>query len=227
MKNQAIKMALLVPILAMPLLVLAGDVNFPPSVQADNNGVWSAVINISNAEDHMFEILGTNNTVVPSINIVDLGGGKWKVTLGGQLIDPSKNGLVRFRADPEGEFIEGEIIILPHGAMPLDHFKCYDVKGEKAKRIKVDLEDQFGMERRVKVSLEPKMLCNPVIKWHNDEEFPVLNPEQHLVCYKIKPMKPDLRVIVSNQFGEKQELSVGKSKYLCLPSKKFIVQSDD
>ncbi|MEN8219750.1 MAG: Calx-beta domain-containing protein, partial [Pseudomonadota bacterium] len=85
----------------------------------------------------------------------------------------------------------------------LDHFKCYSVKGKKIK-AKVDLEDQFGEQKGVKI-VKPVMLCNPVIKRHNEKEFPVNNPDAHLVCYKIKPSTPDKTVIVKNQFGEKQK----------------------
>jgi hypothetical protein len=109
----------------------------------------------------------------------------------------------------------------------LDHFKCYAVKGYKDKSVKVDLEDQFGPEHRVKVIIKPKMLCNPVIKWHDEEEFPVSNPEEHLVCYKIKSNIADRKVIVANQFGDKQELTVGKSQFLCVPSKKFLLYQSD
>ncbi|KHD09678.1 hypothetical protein PN36_28315 [Candidatus Thiomargarita nelsonii] len=109
---------------------------------------------------------------------------------------------------------------------PLDHFKCYSVKGKKI-QAKVELLDQFdnGDPRRVKV-VKPVMLCNPVVKWHNNEEFPVLNPEAHLVCYKIKPSTEGPRVIVANQFGEEQILQVQKSKLLCVPSQKFILQDE-
>jgi hypothetical protein len=110
----------------------------------------------------------------------------------------------------------------------LDHFQCYPVKGKKIK-AKVDLLDQFGEQKGVKV-VKPVMLCNPVIKWHNDEEFPVSTPDAHLVCYKINKPTAGKKVIVKNQFGDQQELKVSKSKYLCVPSEKFIVedsQSDE
>jgi len=107
---------------------------------------------------------------------------------------------------------------------PLDHFKCYKVEGEKIK-VNVNLEDQFGIQEKV-IVIKPLLLCNPVIKWHDDEEFPVKNPEEHLVCYNIKPATKGPNVVVNNQFGERQILKVIKSKYLCVPSKKFILLDD-
>jgi len=108
--------------------------------------------------------------------------------------------------------------------LPLDHFKCYSVTGKKI-NTKVELLDQFDNDKpkRVKV-VKPVMLCNPVVKWHNNELFPVMHPDAHLVCYKIKPSTEGPKVVVANQFGEKQILQVKKSKLLCVPSKKFILQ---
>jgi ribosomal protein L35AE/L33A len=134
--------------------------------------------------------------------------------------------------NPVGDAIIGdpdtaEVTIIDDDDNCLDHFKCYAVKGYKDKPVKVDLEDQFGPDHHVKVIIKPKMLCNPVMKWHDEEEFPVNNPEEHLVCYKIKSNVADKKVIVANQFGDKQELTVGKSKLLCVPSKKFLLHQSD
>lgn len=107
----------------------------------------------------------------------------------------------------------------------LDHFKCYFAEGDNEPPT-VDLEDQFGIEENVfgiKPWLKPRMLCNPVTKRHDDMVFPIRHPEEHLVCYRIKPKTADKTVIVANQFGT-QKLHVGKSRFLCVPSQKYIVQ---
>jgi hypothetical protein len=121
--------------------------------------------------------------------------------------------------------------------LPLDHFKCYSVKAadNEQQPVVVDLEDQFGIEKNVfgKMSLNPSMLCNPVEvtkKLYDGSggelKFPIRHPEEHLVCYKLKFKQINKAVIVTNQFGKEQPLSTIKSKYLCVPSKKVIVQDD-
>lgn len=115
---------------------------------------------------------------------------------------------------------------------PLDHFKCYTLRNfadnlTPSPRINVSLTDQFG-EEEIKAVVRPRMLCNPATKWHDDKEFPVLHPDEHLMCYMLKKTKiADKTVIVANQFGEKQRLYVGASNYLCLPSKMFVVEDED
>ncbi len=107
--------------------------------------------------------------------------------------------------------------------LSLDHFKCYPVKGFQGEPIVVGLRDQFGAEKEVPVSVIPVALCNPVIKWHGGKEYPVNNPQQHLVCYQIKSSITGKEVVVSNQFGKQQKLTVGRSNLLCVPSSKTVV----
>lgn len=104
----------------------------------------------------------------------------------------------------------------------LDHFKCYSVESHTPT---VDLIDQFGEQNNVfwKPWLRPKVLCNPVEKQHYDMVSSINHPDEHLVCYRIKPVSANKTVIVRNQFGE-QRLQVNKSRFLCVPSRKTIVQ---
>jgi hypothetical protein len=119
----------------------------------------------------------------------------------------------------------------------LDHFKCYSVKRSPYKGPIVALENLFGEAKdvfgieglkpswlRPKPWLRPNMLCNPVEKVHNNAVFPMLHPREHLVCYRIKPESLERTVVVANQFGNEQYLRVGKSRLLCVPSWKSIVQ---
>jgi hypothetical protein len=118
-----------------------------------------------------------------------------------------------------------------------DHFKCYDVRAEDAfVPFRVTLVDQFEPEP---VLIErPVTLCNPVAKCidhdHNPDTPPdctqVLNPDDHLVCYETrddsgKPNFERREVIVSNQFGQEQRLTVlRRANLVCLPSLKQHVR---
>jgi Beta-propeller repeat len=110
----------------------------------------------------------------------------------------------------------------------LDHFKCYDVRPQQYfQPFDVRLRDQFETQT-VKV-LRPTTLCNPAIKCVGRDCTPVLNPDAHLVCYETAdalgtPQFEQREVIVSNQFGKEQRLTVWRRKnQLCLPSLKAHV----
>jgi hypothetical protein len=107
----------------------------------------------------------------------------------------------------------------------LDHFKCYDVQPPtNFKPFTAKLRDQFE-EQDVTV-LQPVSLCNPVVKCLNGDCTPLLNPDDHLVCYETidergTPEFEKREVEVSNQFGQHQRLTVLRRKnLLCLPSLK-------
>ena len=107
----------------------------------------------------------------------------------------------------------------------LDHFKCYDARPqENFQPFDVRLRDQF--EGQVVRVLRPTTLCNPVVKCVGRDCTPVLNPDAHLVCYETAEAEGtpqfELReVIVSNQFGKEQRLTVWRRKnLLCVPSLK-------
>ena len=101
-------------------------------------------------------------------------------------------------------------------APTIDHYKCYEAKGY-APRETINLEDQFGKERGVRVG-KPAFFCNPVNK--NGEG--ILDPEVHLTCYEIERKGEKRDVVVENQFGE-QTLTVDEPELLCVPSGKTAV----
>ena len=117
-----------------------------------------------------------------------------------------------------------------------DHFKCYDVRAEESfAPFSVTLVDQF--EREPILVQRPVTLCNPVAKCvdhdHNSATPPdctqVINPDDHLVCYETRddsgPNFDRREVIVSNQFGEEQRLTVlRRTNLMCLPSLKSHIR---
>lgn len=117
-----------------------------------------------------------------------------------------------------------------------DHFKCYDVRAEEGfAPFSVTLVDQF--EREPILVQRPVTLCNPVAKCvdhdHNPATPPdctqVLNPDDHMVCYETRddsgPSFDRREVIVSNQFGGEQRLTVlRRTNLMCLPSLKSHIR---
>ena len=118
-----------------------------------------------------------------------------------------------------------------------DHFKCYDVRvQEYFLPFNVTLRDQF--ETKKVTAVRPTTLCNPVakcIEYNNPSTSNVGLHSGH------KPRRPPglLRdegperrpqferreVIVSNQFGKEQRLTVWRrTNLLCVPSLKAHVE---
>jgi hypothetical protein len=101
----------------------------------------------------------------------------------------------------------------------VDHFKCYkasELPPPQPLPSQVTLADQFGASA---VKVGPViMLCNPVVKVHDDVTYPVSHPELHLVCFKLLQNQAR-NVQVRNQFGIRP-LRATTARRLCLPSYK-------
>ena len=96
-----------------------------------------------------------------------------------------------------------------------DHYACYLVKPASVfKQQKVKLSDQFW--RTGAVTGQPVRLCNPVSK----NEGAIVNSNDHLVCYPIKPTSsfPQQDVRIANQFEPKARYTAYKPVTLCVPS---------
>ena len=101
----------------------------------------------------------------------------------------------------------------------LDHFKCYLASGPSVDAI-VNLSDQFIPDDRVKVR-RPLAFCNPVEKTHADVVTPILNPDDHLVCYRMAVRDPFMgTVVVHDQFID-EDLILDRPNILCVPSIKL------
>ena len=102
----------------------------------------------------------------------------------------------------------------------LDHFKCYRAEGDRPADVPVVLTDQFGpSEAHV---LKTSRFCTSVEKKHGDILTPIMDKDAHLEFYDIESQgeTPSL-VEVSNQFGPKQKLEVGRAAYLAVPTQKI------
>jgi hypothetical protein len=107
-------------------------------------------------------------------------------------------------------------------AAALDNYQC-----RKAKDLKVPAKfvastviviDQFGVDTtEVK---KPFLHCSPA----SINGAPVLNPADHLTCYKTKPALKlaGPNISVTDQFGT-TKLSQKKNSLLCVPGSKTII----
>jgi hypothetical protein len=113
----------------------------------------------------------------------------------------------------------------PHGPPSgLSHFKCYQAAGAPlGEGTIVDLLDQFHLEPQIPL-FAPEFFCNPVEKIHNSQTFPIIDPVDHLTCYRTLAMPFTTMVSTNNQFGP-QNLTVTPADHLCVPSLKLAVNS--
>ena len=100
-------------------------------------------------------------------------------------------------------------------AAPIDHYKCYRVKGARERLRGVNLTTQFGP---ITVDVKrPLHLCTPVDK--NGEG--VVDSVRHLMCYQVRavPQAPTT-VSTTNQF-ESDTFKIFGIRELCVPAFKF------
>jgi hypothetical protein len=101
----------------------------------------------------------------------------------------------------------------------LDHFMCYRASGQTISQV-VSLRDQALMDgARV---LAPALHCNPTDKLHDGVATLIQHPDEHLVCYTIRPQPATTGIVrADNQFGL-ESLNVTSATLLCVPSQKRL-----
>lgn len=109
------------------------------------------------------------------------------------------------------------LVLASSQAQALDHFKCYKAKKDVTPfPPTVSLLDQFSATTaEVKKAF---LWCNPVSK----NGGPVANPNDHLLCYKIKADKLEVNLQTTNQFGV-STLTAKKAFLLCVPGTKALI----
>jgi hypothetical protein len=112
-----------------------------------------------------------------------------------------------------------------------EHYVCSDFKVDNSSDVGIEwagLQDQFG---KTKVELRlVTYLCAPANKRHDGKDTRAKDLKgPHLACYEFVTIKPDTdigkAVRITNQF-EKNGLkaTVGKRKFLCVPSSKIEIR---
>jgi len=93
----------------------------------------------------------------------------------------------------------------------VDHYQCYDVRGDRRRVDGVTVEDQFGTGTTdVK---RPSRLCLPVNK--NGEG--ILDPAARLMCYDVRSgPRVNQKVFIHDQFGA-GGIEVKRARELCVP----------
>jgi hypothetical protein len=136
----------------------------------------------------------------------------------------------QFHTDPVAlDLFSGELVAVPSQKIsweqPLDHFKTYWVDhmvppiGEVAQ-----LEDQFST---ITANVTyPLLFANPVSKGIPEESWtPIWDPKNHLMFYEIDMLEGEPQmwnVMVDNQFGNGQTLTVGGPIMLAVPTEKDL-----
>ena len=112
------------------------------------------------------------------------------------------------------------------GGFAVGPYKCYRARTAKnapkfptvAPDGSVTIVDDYG-SKDAKV-LNPVIVCNPATDGNGD----VPNPNDYLTCYKIHDSRPHFEkndVIIRNEFGEVQNITMLAPDMFCVPSRKY------
>mgnify|MGYP001572401818 FL=1 len=107
--------------------------------------------------------------------------------------------------------------VVPPIPQNANHYLCYDVEPYDVAKG-VALRDQF-QNRQFEV-VKALYLCNPAEKRHADKVSPIVDENNHLMCYEVIPHNQlNRKVITHDQFGIKSQQAV-RTEELCLPTVK-------
>jgi hypothetical protein len=117
--------------------------------------------------------------------------------------------------------LEPSDVIMPMN-LNADHYLCYEIRPQTVLTGGGFLRDQFrGREFDLLVA---RHLCNPVDKIHGRRLYRILHPDDsnHLMCFDLKPLDINRRVLLSNQFGVRAAAVLNDDE-LCVPSVKVKI----
>jgi len=108
---------------------------------------------------------------------------------------------------------------------PPDHFKFYEVDWKEGLYVGEDVQlvDQFGA---INATVgDAVSFGNPAEKQHGENVTSIADPNRHYTLYELdygkeEPMLDSWQVVVTNQFGENQELTVVGPVALAVPTRK-------
>lgn len=102
-----------------------------------------------------------------------------------------------------------------------NHYKCYLCDGQPVTK-QVLLTDQF--DQWSAQVLFPRYFCNPAEKRvgpvPGGQVYPIIDPNQHYVCYEFQPPDPQaFPAVISDQFIQPpQTIDAHNSQWLCVPT---------
>lgn len=101
---------------------------------------------------------------------------------------------------------------------PMNHYKCYFCDGQPVNKTVV-MTDQFG-QWNANVTF-PRYLCNPVVKNVPGATYPIIDSDQHYVCYEFEPEDPTPHLATfTDQFVQNALLDLHPARWICVPSLK-------
>ena len=105
--------------------------------------------------------------------------------------------------------------IVPPIPQNANHYLCYDIEPYDIAKG-VSTRDQF-QNKQFKV-VKARYLCNPAEKRHNGKVSPIVDENNHLMCYEVLPHnKVNRKVVTNNQFGFSSQLAI-QTEELCVPT---------
>jgi len=99
-----------------------------------------------------------------------------------------------------------------------NHYKCYLCTGQPVNRAVIMIDQFDTWNANVTV---PRYFCNPASKQDPTGNYPIVDPNQHYVCYEYTPPDPQqFNATFTDQFVVNAPLGLGPSPYLCVPTYK-------
>jgi hypothetical protein len=102
----------------------------------------------------------------------------------------------------------------PPLAAPIDHYKCYRVKGARQRVGGVTVETQFDGGPVTVAIKRPLHLCVPADK--NDEG--IVDPSHYLMCYQVRAVPQTRRTVSTNNQFEQKTFDIFGIRELCAPA---------
>lgn len=99
-----------------------------------------------------------------------------------------------------------------------NHYLCYE-SGDAPLNQPVLLTDQFGPWSTT--ILTSWYFCNPVQKLVGETIYPIVDTDQHYICYEFSPQDPTPHApVLTDQFVADQPVRTVASRFLCVPAYK-------
>lgn len=115
----------------------------------------------------------------------------------------------------------GEPAEIPAG---LGHYVAHRIVGQSGQARPLQISTDTGVaEFQLK---QPAFLCLPVEEWHHDDYFPATESRACWVVYLITSQDHLASISTLDQFGL-NTLQLDSAEWLCIPSTKFEIISDD
>ena len=105
----------------------------------------------------------------------------------------------------------------PALAAPIDHYKCYRVKGARTRVSGMTVETQFEGGPVTVAIKRPLDFCTPADE--NDEG--IVDPNRYLMCYQVRAVPQAPRTVSTNNPFEQKTFDIFGIRELCVPAFRF------